>query len=173
MAHDLDPAVERRARNAFLLALIGVGTAISIFTALVANGDRALTNRDLINHTVALIVAFGILVGATWRRLAVTAINRRIIGALALVFADELATRLIGLAMHIEPNAVLAIDMLSHAAIAAFAGVVSVRWTVRLFPPFAVGAILTALRPELASIAFSVADGCAIAALIVFWRKRL
>jgi len=153
--HDLDTSVGAGARRNIVLVMslvvVGVGALVARHTA-----TRELRPRDFVVIGLGMVVVTTILLGASWRRVAVNAVSRRILilGWLSSVVLT--VHRLVAWVADDRTSDILATDSLLFASMCLGAAVTIDSKAAYVIPFPVAGAFFTVAFPQFAAIAFSV-----------------
>jgi serine/threonine-protein kinase len=171
LAHDHDPIVSSRQRTLVFVIMALIGAALSV-QALVADAS-SLTPRRFFH--VSLVPLGGTLLIGVWLRHHIfrTALNRRAgFGLLTLVLGISVS-RALGLAAGFTVPQMVLCDLLFIVGVSACLAASVFRWIAWCTLIALASAVIAALSPERAVLAFSLGSGVGLVlAAFLAWRSE-
>jgi len=163
LAHELDPGVSRAQRGRIAAALSVLAVVLGVLGAL--RGSQVTSWGLLLESLLPLGVGVGLLLG--FRHKLRTTVNRRGALVLLVVLATVVAHRALAHAMALTPPTILAHDLLLVSVAAGLGALLLERRLGVVLLATLPAAVVAALSPSHAVLAFSVASSGGL--LLVTW----
>ena len=168
LQHDLDHRVGARERTNLTLVMAAIVIGVGLFVSR-NTSSSTIRPRDFVMIGVGMVLLTTVLIGISWRRVAINAIGRRILLLGGLSSVVLLVHRLVAWVADDRPSDILATDSLLFAAMCVVAAV-TIDAKVAYVVAFPVaGAFASVAFPAHAAAAFSASTVALLVAAAVYF----